>query len=166
MFVLPFTLIQIHRYSIVGATAAMLPFVVVMATLSRWAGWLTDRYGPRLPLSLGPAVASLGFLLFVRAVRPGPYWSTVLPAVLTTSIGMAISVAPLTTTVMSAVSETHAGLASGINNATSRVGTLIAVACVGILSGNVFATGLAVVSRVAALLALVGAVCAVILVRA
>jgi urea transporter len=67
---------------------------------------------------------------------------------------------------MSAVSETHAGLASGINNATSRVGTLIAVACVGILSGNVFATGLAVVSRVAALLALVGAVCAVILVRA
>src|SRR5205085_9231692 len=41
-FVLPFTLIQIHRYSIVEATASMLPFVIVMALLSRWAGWLRD----------------------------------------------------------------------------------------------------------------------------
>jgi EmrB/QacA subfamily drug resistance transporter len=164
-FVLPFTLIQIHGYTIVGATAAMLPFVVVMATLSRWAGWLTDQYGPRLPLSLGPAVAAGGFLLFARAVRPGPYWSAVLPGVLTTSIGMAISVAPLTTTVMTAVSEAHAGLASAINNATSRVASLVAVACVGILTGNAFASGLPIVSRVAALLSFVGAACGATLVR-
>jgi len=164
-FVLPFTLIQIHEYSIVGATAAMLPFVAVMAVLSRWAGWLTDHYGPRLPLSLGPTVAAAGFLLFSRAVRPGPYWSSVLPGVLMTSIGMAISVAPLTTTVMTAVSEAHAGLASGINNAASRVATLVAVACVGILSGNAFATGLPIVSRAAALVSLLGAATAVVLVR-
>jgi EmrB/QacA subfamily drug resistance transporter len=164
-FVLPFTLIQIYRYSIVQATAAMLPFVAVMALLSRWAGWLRDRYGPRLPLSLGPTIAAVGFLLFGRAVRPGPYWSNVLPAVLTTSIGMAISVAPLTTTVMSAVSEAHAGLASGINNATSRVAMLIAVACAGILSGNAFATGLAAVSRVAAVVCLAGVGWVLLLVR-
>jgi EmrB/QacA subfamily drug resistance transporter len=164
-FALPFTLIQIHRYSIVGATAAMLPFVAVMAILSRGAGWLNDRYGPRLPLSLGPAIATVGFLLFARAVRPGPYWSAVLPAVLATSIGMAISVAPLTTTVMSAVSEAHAGLASGINNATARVASLVAVACVGILSGNAFATGLPVVSRVAALLSFLAAAFGFLFVR-
>ena len=156
-FVLPFTLIQLHGYSIVEATASMLPFVAIMALLSRWAGWLTDHYGPRLPLSLGPTIAAVGFLLFARAVTPGPYWSTVLPGVLVTSIGVAISVAPLTTTVMSAVSEAHAGLASGINNATSRVATLVAVACAGLLTGNAFATGLPVVSRVSALLAFIGA---------
>ncbi|MFL5615047.1 MAG: MFS transporter [Gemmatimonadaceae bacterium] len=164
-FVLPFTLIQIHRYSIVEATAAMLPFVIVMALLSRWAGWLRDRYGPRLPLSLGPAIAAIGFMLFGQAVRPGPYWSTVLPAVLTTSIGMAISVAPLTTTVMSAVSEAHAGLASGINNATSRVAMLIAVACTGILTGNAFASGLAIVGRAASLACLIGVASVLALLR-
>jgi EmrB/QacA subfamily drug resistance transporter len=156
-FVLPFALIQLHGYTVVGATAAMLPFVIVMATLSRWAGWLNDHFGPRLPLSLGPTVAAVGFMLFALAVRRGPYWSTVLPGVLVTSLGMAITVAPLTTTVMSAVSESHAGLASGINNATSRVAILVAVACAGILTGNAFAIGLPLVGRVAALLALTAA---------
>jgi predicted MFS family arabinose efflux permease len=90
----------------------------------------------------------------------------VLPGVLTTSIGMAISVAPLTTTVMGSVSASHAGIASGINNAASRVAILVAVACAGILTGNAFATGLALVSRVAAALALAGAVITVLAVRA
>jgi EmrB/QacA subfamily drug resistance transporter len=164
-FVLPFTLIQLHGYTVVQATAALLPFVVIMAVLSRWAGWLNDRFGPRIPLALGPAIAAAGFFLFARAVRPGSYWTTVFPAVVTTSLGMALSVAPLTTTVMTAVSERHAGIASGINNATSRVAILLAVACAGILSGEAFATGLPVVSRVAALAALVGAACAAVLVR-
>ena len=140
MFVLPFTLIQIHGYTVVGATAALLPFVIVMATLSRGAGWLLDHYGPRLPLTLGPTVAAIGFLMFARAARPSPYWSTVFPAVLVMSLGMTISVAPLTTTVMSAVSESHAGVASGINNATSRVALLLAVAAAGLLTGESFAT--------------------------
>jgi EmrB/QacA subfamily drug resistance transporter len=165
MFVLPFTLIQIHGYTVVGATAALLPFVVVMAVLSRWAGWLLDRYGPRLPLSLGPTIAALGFLMFTRAVRPGSYWAIVFPAVLTMSLGMAISVAPLTTTVMSAVSESHAGVASGINNATSRVATLLAVTGAGLLTGEAFATGLPLVSRAAAVVSLLGAACAAVLVR-
>jgi EmrB/QacA subfamily drug resistance transporter len=161
-FVLPFTLIRLHGYTVVGATAAMLPFVAVMALLSRWAGWLNDRFGPRLPLSLGPAVAAVGFFLFTLAAKPGPYWSRVLPAVLVTSLGMAMTVAPLTTTAMSAVSESQAGIASGINNATSRVAMLVAVACTGILTGESFATGLPVVSRMAALLSLIGALIALL----
>ena len=166
MFVLPFTLIQLHGYTIVQAAASMLPFVATMALLSRWAGRLTDHHGPRLPLSLGPTIAALGFLLFMRAVRPGAYWSTVLPGVLMTSIGFAISVAPLTTTAMSAVSAAHAGLASGINNATARVATLVAVACAGILTGDAFATGLPVVSLVSAILAFIGALIVIVFVPA
>jgi EmrB/QacA subfamily drug resistance transporter len=164
-FVLPFTLVQIHGYTVVEAAAALLPFVAVMALLSRWAGWLNDRFGPRLPLSLGPTIAAAGLLFFAHAVKPGSYWVTVLPGVLTASVGMAISVAPLTTAVMSAVSANHAGIASGINNATSRVAILVAVACAGILTGGAFATGLPLVSRVAALVSFLGAVSAAVFVR-
>jgi EmrB/QacA subfamily drug resistance transporter len=165
MFVLPFNLIQVHRYTVVAAAAALLPFVAIMALLSSWAGRLMDRYGPRKPLIIGPSVAALGFLLLSRATQNGSYWTTILPAVLVMSLGMVISVAPLTTTVMSAVSEGHAGLASGINNATSRVATLFAVAIAGLVSGGSFATGLTRVSWLAATLAALAAASAGALIR-
>ena len=37
-FVLPFTLIERHGYSVMQASTAMLPFVLVMFVFSRWAG--------------------------------------------------------------------------------------------------------------------------------
>jgi len=157
MFVLPFALIQIHGYTVVKAAAALLPFVVIMATLSPVAGRLADRYGPRLFLCVGPTVASMGFFLFRRATSVGPYWTIVFPAVLLTSLGVATTVAPLTTTVMTSVAESHVGIASGINNATSRIATLVAVAIAGIVSGENFATGLAPTSLVASALSLVAA---------
>jgi EmrB/QacA subfamily drug resistance transporter len=165
MFVLPFNLIQVHHYSVMQAAAALLPFVAVMALLSRWAGQLVSRYGPRLPLTIGPTVAAMGLLLLARATNDGSYWTNILPGVLVMSLGMAISVAPLTTTVMTSVAEGHAGLASGINNATSRVAQLIAVAVAGLVSGDSFATGLTRVSWLSATLSLLAAGCAVLLIR-
>ena len=165
MFVLPFNLIQVHHYTVVQAAASLLPFVAVMALLSRWSGQLVSRYGPRLPLTIGPTVAAGGLLLFTRTTNGGSYWTSILPPVLIMSLGMAISVAPLTTTVMTSVAEAHAGLASGINNATSRVATLLAVAIAGLVSGDSFATGLARVSWLSAVLALVAAGCALLLIR-
>lgn len=156
MFVLPFTLIQVHGYTVVQAAAAWLPFVGTMFLLSRWSGGLLDRFGARLPLTLGPAIAALGFALFPRAAHSGSYWTAVFPAVMVMSFGMAISVAPLTTTVMTAVDESRAGLASGINNAVSRVAVLVAVAVAGVISEGSFQTAIGRVAWVSAVLALAG----------
>jgi EmrB/QacA subfamily drug resistance transporter len=142
MFVLPFNLITVQKYSTVEAAAAFVPFVLVMFTLSRWSGGLMDRLGPRVPLIVGPMVAAAGFFLFTRLAGGGPYWSTVLPAVLGMSLGMAITVAPLTTAVMTSVDEGRAGVASGVNNAVSRIASLIAVAVAGTIVGGSFETGL------------------------
>jgi EmrB/QacA subfamily drug resistance transporter len=165
MFVLPFTLIQRHGYSVVQAAAAQMPFVVVMAVLSPWAGKLMDRYGARLPLTVGPTIAAVGFALYSRAAYDGSYWTGVFPAVMTMSLGMGITVAPLTTTVMTSVGESRAGLASGINNAVSRIAMLLAVAIVGVVTGGSFQTGLTRVAWMSTALALAGTVSAALLVR-
>jgi EmrB/QacA subfamily drug resistance transporter len=138
LYFLPFNLQQIQGYTPLEAGLSLLPFTLIVFSLSRWAGGLITRYGARLPLIIGPSLAGLGFLLFARTGVGGNYWTDYFPAVIVLALGMAVTIAPLTTTVMGAVSQEHAGIASGINNAVARTASLIAIASLGIVVVAVF----------------------------
>ena len=128
LFYLPLNLIQAQHYSPTQAGAATLPMVLLMFLLSRWAGGLVGRYGPRRPLIIGPIVTAGGLVLFALPGVGGSYWITYFPAVLMLGFGMTVTVAPLTTLVMSSVTQNRAGAASGINNAVSQTAALLAIA--------------------------------------
>jgi MFS family permease len=123
----------VQGYSATAAGAALLPFILIMFVLSRWAGTMVDRFGSRLPLLVGPLIAAGGFTLFALPGVEADYWSTFLPAVVVLGIGMTVTVAPLTTTVMNSVGPDLAGVASGVNNAVSRTAALLAIAIFGLV---------------------------------
>ncbi|MBO9559255.1 MAG: MFS transporter [Caulobacter sp.] len=133
LFFLPYELIARHGYAAAAAGATLLPFSLVMGTLSGVAGRLADRFGARPMLTVGPILAGIGFGLLGGPWVGSGFWIGVLPGLLTVALGMTVAVAPLTNTVMSAVSASHAGVASGINNAVARIAGLLAVAVLGLI---------------------------------
>ena len=138
LFFVPMNLIQMHGFTATQAGAAMIPSVLLLAVVSRWAGGLADRIGAKPLLIIGPTIAAIGYALFAIPDVGTSYLTGFFPAFVALGLGMSLTVAPLTTTVMSSVSREHSGIASGINNAISEGAGVLAVAVFGLVMAHVF----------------------------
>ncbi|MFB6456599.1 MFS transporter [Chitinophaga sp. Hz27] len=137
MLFLSLNLIQVQGYTQLESGLTFLPFTILMIFLSRLAGSLADKWGPRYFLIAGPAIAGLGLFLMSRVGQTTgahEYWYTFFPGILVLGLGMSLTVAPLTATVMGAVSTHLSGTASGVNNAITRIAAVFAVAILGALA--------------------------------
>ena len=135
LFLVVLELQEVSGYGALASGAAIFPITLLLFLLSPRLGGVVSRMGTRRLITLGPIVAALGLLLFVRVAAPASYLTVVLPAALVFGLGLALTAAPLTATMLGAVPSTRAGLASGVNNAITRVGGLLAVAAVPLAAG-------------------------------
>ncbi len=133
LVLIPYVLIFAEGYSGTAAGAALVPLPIVLALTSPIAGDFAGRMGSRLPLTIGPLIVAIGFLLALRIGAGTSYWAGVLPAVLVIALGMTGAVAPLTTAVLSSVDARHTGSASGFNSTVARTGGLTATALLGVV---------------------------------
>jgi EmrB/QacA subfamily drug resistance transporter len=174
-FFLVLDLQVVAGFSALAAGAALLPVTVLMLAGSAASGALAQRIGPRLPMTVGPAVSAAGVLLLLRVDAEAGYLTDVLPAMVVFGTGLVVTVTPLTTAVLAAVPSRFAGLASGVNNAVARTAGLLAVTVLPVIAGLSgagyadparFAQGFQVAVLACALLLGAGAVLAAALVRA
>ena len=134
LFFLPLNLIQVQGYAPTLAGLTQVPLMVLLVSLSAWAGRMVDRRGPRRPLTIGPALAGLGFLLLAwPGVTAGPseFWTSFLPGLILVGVGLGLTATPLSTTVMISVPSQRLGLASGINSSLTRLAGVFAIAVFG-----------------------------------
>lgn len=141
VFLFPVNLQVVAGFEPLAAGIALMPVTVIMLLLSARAGAVSDRIGPRWPMTVGPLVCACGLVLVARIGPEASYVRDVLPGVLVLGLGLSATVAPLTATALGSVEERHAGVASGVNNAVARAAGLLAVAALplagGIGKGNI-----------------------------
>lgn len=127
-------------YTAAAAGLGFIPSGLFLVFLSSRFGALAGHYGPRLFMTVGPALMSGAVLWYARIPATTEAWAFVfgdprtyfpppgylidlLPGSLAFGLGLSIMVAPLTTALMTSVPVRNAGVGSAVNNAISRVGS-------------------------------------------
>ncbi|MEV7632234.1 MFS transporter [Microbacterium sp. NPDC089318] len=135
-FVIGVYLQQGPGLSATAAGLASLPITVLMILLSSRAGAWAGRLGPRLFMTVGPLLMSVGAVLLLTVADDFDYWWQVLPSMIVLGLGLALTVAPLTSAILGAIDERRSGIASAVNNAVSRVAGLLVVALLSTIVGG------------------------------
>jgi EmrB/QacA subfamily drug resistance transporter len=128
--------------SVVGYTPfqtglLLLPSTAAILLLAARFGRLSDRYGPRTFLVVGPIVMAAGMLLWLR-VDDRSLVDGLLPGIVLYGVGLSLIVAPITSAALTTAPGRYSGLAAGINSTFSRLGSLLAIAILGLVASLVF----------------------------
>ncbi len=97
----------------------MLPSAAIMLVAGPLAGWLGGRFGSKLPLVIGTAIAAASFVFL--ALYHDERWS-IYAASATLGLGIGFSFAAMANLIVQAVDQTQTGVATGINTIMRTIG--------------------------------------------
>jgi MFS family permease len=108
---------------------AFLPANVIMALFSiGLSAKLVMRFGLRLPITGGMALAAAGLGLFALAPVDGGFWLHIMPGMLLLGLGCGMALNPVMLAAMSDVDPSESGLASGVVNTSFMMGGALGLA--------------------------------------
>ncbi|MCX4664177.1 DHA2 family efflux MFS transporter permease subunit [Streptomyces uncialis] len=122
--------VHVQGSSILRAGLQTLPVTLAMVVVSPYAGRLAVRYGFRIVVTTGLALAGPG-LLALGFVQADTAYAHVWWRLAVTSVGFALAMSPLTGAAIQAVGTHESGLASGVISTTRQIGAVLGVAVLG-----------------------------------
>ena len=129
MFVFLSYYLQSTRHDSAIATGlAVLPFSVGIVVSASVSSILVPRIAPRILMTGGLAVSTLGFVLLAHLGVGGAYASHVLPGLVIMSLGLGLVFVPINNVSLFGIDPDDAGIASAVVNATQQVGGSIGTA--------------------------------------
>jgi EmrB/QacA subfamily drug resistance transporter len=131
VFFLSLYLQNVRGYSPVGAGLRLFAFSAVILFIAPISGRLSDRYGSRWFMTVGPLLAATGLGLLLRTQVDSSYITVLLPAFIVLAAGMAMTMTPMTAAVMGSVETRHAGVASAATNTSREIGGVFGIALLG-----------------------------------
>lgn len=122
--------VYVQGSSILRAGLQTLPATLAMVIVSPYAGRFAARYGFRIVVSIGLALAGLG-LLALGFVHADTGYGNVWWRLAIVGIGFALTMSPLTGAAIQAVDPQEGGLASGVSSTARQIGAVLGVAVLG-----------------------------------
>jgi EmrB/QacA subfamily drug resistance transporter len=129
-FLLTLYLQEVLDYSAIETGVAFIAITLTIVAFSNVAQSLTTRLGPRAVLTAGLLLTAAGGALYARMPAGAHYFWDVLPGLVLSGIGLALSVVPVTIAGLTGVRAADAGVASGLINTSRQIGGAIGLAAV------------------------------------
>ena len=122
------------NYSGYRTALEFLPMAAALIGSSLVAGRLVIRFGPRLPMTAGAALAGIGVLCSDAVLNASTTPSLWLMSTLAVAgLGFGLGVVPVTSVALGVVPSEHSGMAASATNTARELGAVFGVAVLGAL---------------------------------
>ena len=132
LFIMPFYLENIAKYSAFTAGALITPIPITMSVVAPFAGALSDKYGPAVMTSIGMFICTVACFFMIFSGR-NPEIIVLIAEFTTLGLGMGLFTPPNNSAVMSCVSEERLGSAGGILNMMRASGRIFGIDVSGLI---------------------------------
>lgn len=129
-FFLALYLQTVLNYSALEAGTGLLPLTITIVVVGPFAGWLADRIGPRVPVSLGMLLLA-GALWGLSALRVDSSIGSLVPWLTLAGLAIGLVTAPTTATAMGSTETDGHGSAAAVFSTFQTTGLTLGIAIMG-----------------------------------